>query len=252
MAKKDKSKSAGISAASSAGPTGLGKQREKSKLFPTVSAKNDCQKQALRALANPESHITYINGIAGTGKTYIAVSWGLEQLIKGRYDKIIFTRPVVEAGENLGYLPGSFDMKLAPFMIPIMDVLHEQMSAHDVKTLVEEAKIITLPLAYMRGVTFKNAFVVLDEAQNTTPKQMHLFVTRIGENSKIVVTGDTKQSDIRGENGFTDAIQRLDGAPGIEIVELDPTQVIRHPMIAEIDRRYETLKGFAPQTRKDQ
>ena len=229
----------------------LGAPVQKSKLFPCVTAKNDKQKEALRAIANPDTHITFLNGIAGTGKTFLAVSWGLEQLMKGRYDKIIFTRPVVEAGENLGFLPGDFGMKIAPFMIPIMDVLHEQLSSNDVKELVEENKIITLPLAYMRGVTFKNAFVLLDEAQNTTIKQMHLFVTRLGENSKIVITGDTKQSDIRGTNGFVDGISRLDGVKGIEMVELDPTQVVRHPIISEIDKRYETLKGFTSQTCKD-
>jgi phosphate starvation-inducible PhoH-like protein len=248
MAKKDKNEK---STSKSDKWVGVGVKREKSKLFPSVSAKNDGQKAALRSFASPETFITFVNGIAGTGKTHIAVCYGLEQLIKGHFDKIIFTRPVVEAGENLGYLPGSFDMKLAPFMIPIMDTLHEQMSAQDIKALAEAHKIITLPLAYMRGVTFKNAFVVLDEAQNTTPKQMHLFVTRLGENSKIVITGDTKQSDIKGVNGFADGIERLTGCPGIEVVELDPTQVVRHPIISEIDKRYESLKGFAPQIRKN-
>jgi phosphate starvation-inducible PhoH-like protein len=236
MAKKEKCKSV----------NSLNAKRDKSKLFPSVTAKNDGQKSALRSIANPDNSIVFVNGIAGTGKTFLAASWGFEQLMKGKFDKIVFTRPVVEAGENLGYLPGSFDMKIAPFMIPIFDTLYEQMSEADVKEMIEEAKIVTLPLAYMRGVTFKNAFVLLDEAQNTTVKQMHLFLTRIGENSKMVVTGDSQQSDIRGENGFADALTLLPGAPGLDFVHLDPSQVVRHPIIGEIDRRYSSRKRVLP------
>src|ERR1035437_503354 len=120
----------------------LGSPVQKSKLFPCVTAKNEKQKDALRAMSNPETYITFINGIAGTGKSYIATTWGLEQFLKGHFDKIILTRPVVEAGENLGFLPGDFNMKIAPFMIPLFDILHEQSSVNDIRTLIEEQKII--------------------------------------------------------------------------------------------------------------
>jgi phosphate starvation-inducible PhoH-like protein len=234
MAKKDKFK------------VNLGQKNDKLKIFPSVSAKNDGQKSALRAIANPSNSIVMIDGIAGTGKTYIAASWGLEQLMKGKFEKIIFTRPVVEAGENLGFLPGDFGMKIAPFMIPIFDVLHKHLNEDELKILTEENKIITLPIAYMRGVTFENAFILLDEAQNTTPKQMQLFLTRIGENSKMVIVGDRQQSDIKVQNGFTDGLKRLEGVTGLEIVELDPSQVVRHPIISEIDSRYSNRQRILP------
>lgn len=212
--------------------------REKLKLIPSVTALNLGQKNALRAIAAKENHIVLIDGIAGTGKTFIAASWGLEQLLKGHFDRMIITRPYVEAGENLGFLPGSYDDKIAPFMIPITDVFNEHLTADMIKELVENGRIKTLPLAYMRGVTFKKAFVLLDEAQNCTPKQMHLFLTRIGEGSKVVVTGDIKQSDLGPYNGFKDALDRLQGVNGLEIVGLDPTSVVRHSIIPELDARY--------------
>lgn len=219
-------------------PAGLGNVREKSKLIPSVTAANEGQKNALRAIANPDTHIVMIDGIAGTGKTFISASWGLEQLLRGRFDKIIVTRPYVEAGKSLGFLPGTYDEKIAPFMIPIFDAFRDQLSADDIDELYKTKKIITLPIAYMRGVTFKHAFVLCDEAQNTTITEMHLFLTRVGTNAKLVVTGDVRQSDIRGENGFNDALNRLEGVNGLEIVHLDPNSVVRHPMIIDIEARY--------------
>jgi len=226
-AKRNASKSISLTAA-----------RDKSKMVPSVTALNDKQKDAIRAIANVENHIVMIDGIAGTGKTYLSASWGLEQLMKGKFDKIILTRPYVEAGESLGFLPGSFDSKIAPFMIPIFDVINEHLCADDAKELFDENRIMVLPIAYMRGVTFKRAFVLLDEAQNTTCKQMHLFLTRIGEGSKVVITGDGRQSDVGPNNGFVDALGRLVGVKGLEIVTLDPKQVVRHSIISEIDSRY--------------
>ena len=212
--------------------------REKPKMVASVTAANAGQKNALRAIASPDNHIVFIDGIAGTGKTFISASWGLGELIKGNFDKMIITRPYVEAGENLGFLPGTFDDKIAPFMIPITDVFNEHLTDSMVKDLVEERKIITLPLAYMRGVTFKKSFVILDEAQNATPKQMHLFLTRIGQGSKVVVTGDKKQSDLGPYNGFRDALEILQDLPGLEIVTLDANSVVRHSIISSIDARY--------------
>lgn len=236
---KHKSKNADKSQSSAAqSSAALGNTRAKSKLIPSVTAVNEGQKNALRSIANPDNHIIMVNGIAGTGKTFISASWGLEQMLKGHFERMILTRPYVEAGESLGFLPGTYDNKIAPFMIPIFDVFRDHLSEEDIDDLFKAKKIITLPIAYMRGVTFKNAFVLLDEAQNTTPKQMHLFLTRVGLNAKMVVTGDARQSDIRGENGFTDALERLQGINGLDIVGLDPNSVVRHAIIPEIEQRY--------------
>jgi phosphate starvation-inducible protein PhoH and related proteins len=204
----------------------------------SVSALNAGQKNVLRAIATEENSIVLISGTAGTGKTYCAVSWGVQQFLKGKYAKLVFSRPTVEAGESLGYLPGDFDMKIAPYMMPIFDVLEEYLPLAEIKRLVEDKKIQTFPLAYMRGSTFKNSFVLLDEAQNTTAKQMHLFLTRIGKGSKLVITGDPKQSDLGENNGFVDALDNLDGIKGLEIVELEASSIVRHEIIASIDERY--------------
>lgn len=213
-----------------------------SKLLPRVSALNEGQKNLLKAIASVENHIVMVDGIAGTGKSFCAASWGLEHLLRGEFSKLIVTRPVVEAGERLGFLPGSFESKLSPYLIPIMDIFSEHISSDDIKDLFTEEKIITLPLAFMRGTTFKRAFVLLDEAQNTTVKQMHLFLTRIGQGTKVVITGDGKQSDLGPDNGFVDALRRLQGIKGLEIVTLDPKQVVRHSIISEIDERYSVDK----------
>jgi phosphate starvation-inducible protein PhoH len=173
-----------------------------------------------------------------THNTYLAASWGLGEMMKGHFDRIIVTRPYVEAGERLGYLPGSFDCKIAPFMIPIFDSFRDHITKEDMDALAKNEKIVTLPLAYMRGVTFKKAFVLLDEAQNTTISQMHLFLTRIGEGSKVVITGDVSQSDLGPVNGFADALGRLEGVKGLEIIRLSPEFVVRHSIIPEIDKRY--------------
>jgi phosphate starvation-inducible PhoH-like protein len=237
MAKKDK-----------AARMSLSNGRPKSKIIPSVSSLNEGQKEALRAIANPENSIVFINGIAGTGKTFISASWGLEQLLKGKFDKMVITRPYVEAGESLGFLPGDFDSKIAPFMIPIFDVMSEHLSKEDIDDLIKSGRIVTLPLAYMRGVTFKNSFVLLDEGQNATVKQMHLFLTRIGQNSKIVVTGDWSQSDLGPKNGFADALDNLKGVEGengekLQIITLDPNSVVRHGIISAINKRYEQKLG---------
>lgn len=218
--------------------------REKSKIIPSVSALNPSQKNVLRAIADASNNLVFVNGIAGTGKTYLAASWGLGEMLRGKYERLVITRPYVEAGEKLGYLPGDYGHKIAPFMIPIMQTFEDHISFQDIEDMTKENKIITLPLAYMRGVTFKNAFVLLDEAQNTTITQMHLFLTRIGEKSKMVVTGDTSQSDIGCRNGFSDALGRLKGVNGSEIVNLDPALVVRHPIIQQINERY--AEGITP------
>lgn len=234
MARKDKTKNISLS----------GDHDKPKLLIPPVSSKNEGQKSALREIANPENYIIMLSGIAGVGKSYIAASWGIEQLLKNKFQRIILTRPCVEAGESLGFLPGSFAEKLNPYLLPILDILHEHLTNEQIKTLMDEQKIVTLPLAFMRGVTFKNAFVLLDEAQNTTVKQMHLFLTRIGMNSKVVITGDPSQSDLGDYNGFSDALERF-GEPleGLKIVNLDSKCVVRHGIIPFIDERYKAKRN---------
>jgi phosphate starvation-inducible PhoH-like protein len=213
------------------------KVNEISPLLP-VSALNAGQKNLLKAIANPDNSIIIVSGVAGTGKTHLSVSWGLEHLFKQEFNKIVLTRPVVEAGEKLGFLKGSYEEKLSPYMIPIFDVLNTRLSQIELNKLIEDHKIVTLPIAFMRGNTFQNSFVLLDEAQNTTKKQMHLFLTRIGKGSKMVITGDPKQSDLGSNNGFVDALERFRNLKGLEIVELAADSIVRHSIIADIDERY--------------
>ena len=224
------------------------------KLVVAVTHRNPGQKEALRTISG--SKVTFITGVPGTGKTHIAVGWGLQQMImKDAFDQIIFTRPVVEAGESLGYLPGDADAKLAPYMMPMYDVLSDYLTNDQITKLVAEKKIVTLPLAYMRGVTFKNAYVVCDEMQNSTMEQMHLLLTRIGQGSKVVVTGDTEQSDLcyhrrrrdpDFENGLADAIDRLEGTKGVGFVELDYSSCVREEIISLIDSRYRSTPPELP------
>ncbi len=152
----------------------------------SVSALNEGQKTALKTFADPNNVVTILHGCAGTGKTFLAVSWGLEMLRKGKFKRLIVTRNAVEAGEKLGSMPGNSDLKLQPYLIGVFDTLAEHLSTNEIKKMVEENTIVTLPVAFMRGVTFKDAFVVLDEAQNATSKQLHMFLTRIGRGSKVV------------------------------------------------------------------
>jgi phosphate starvation-inducible PhoH-like protein len=213
----------------------MNSREESSKIVKAV-AKNDGQKNVLRAI--DENVVTIINGVAGTGKTFLAVSYGLQMLFRGKFKRIVITRPYVEAGEHLGFLPGSFEDKTAPFLVPIFDTIGEHLSRQDIDDFIEEGRVVVMPLAYMRGVTFKDSYVVCDEAQNASPKQFHMLLTRIGEKSKVVVTGDPSQSDLTTRSGLADAITRLDGIKGLEIVHLDASCVVREPIVAEIDQRY--------------
>jgi len=219
------------------------------KLVPIVTAKNEGQKNLFRAMASAENDIIFVDGIAGTGKSFCAISWGLLEFMKGRFEKIIITRPVVEAGENLGFLPGTFEEKILPYITPVMDIIGEHLNIQDIKGMIADGKIVTTPLAFMRGMTFKKAFVLLDEAQNTTPKQMELFLTRIGEGSKMVITGDTRQSDLGQYNGFQDALNILadmkQQGHGLEIVTLCSNSVVRHGIIPEISKRYTAKRESA-------
>jgi phosphate starvation-inducible PhoH-like protein len=216
------------------------KQKSASKeLFNSIRpvAQNEEQEEVLRSIN--ENLITIIAGSPGVGKTFLATMQGISDVLKNKYQRLILSRPCVEAfGENLGFLPGRYEQKLAPYMMPIIDILEDNLSSGTMKGLVETKVIKTIPLAFMRGIEFKNSFVILDEAQNTIPSQIYMLLTRIGKNCKIVITGDPYQSDIPERNGLVDAMDRLDGMDDIGIVSLSPKSIIRHPIIEEIEARY--------------
>lgn len=183
-------------------------------------------------------------GPAGTGKTYLAVVKAVHELKNGRIKKIILTRPAVEAGESLGFLPGDLKEKVDPYLRPLYDALHDVLGTDHTARLLERGTIEIAPLAYMRGRTLDDAFVILDEAQNTTPVQMKMFLTRLGFGSKMVITGDITQIDLpKGvTSGLAVAKKMLLDIEGISIVELDQTDVVRHPLVARIIEAYEKSK----------
>lgn len=185
--------------------------------------------------------IVFASGVAGTGKTYLAVVYAVSQLKKGVYSRIILTRPAVEAGESLGFLPGDLKEKVDPYLRPLYDALYDMLGSEQVERLLEKEVIEIVPLAYMRGRTLNNAFIILDEAQNTTRAQMKMFLTRMGFNSKIVITGDVTQIDLvkKNESGLMQAIDLLKDVEGIGCVELSSADIVRHPMVQKILECYE-------------
>ena len=180
-------------------------------------------------------------GPAGTGKTYLAVALAVSMMIEGTVDKIILSRPAVEAGENLGFLPGDLKEKVDPYLRPLYDALYEMLPAEQVDKKLALGEIEIAPLAFMRGRTLSNAFVILDEAQNTTPMQMKMFLTRLGENSRMVVNGDLSQVDLpRGViSGLRDALDTLKGIKNIGAVTFSANDVVRHGLVAKIVKAYE-------------
>ena len=214
--------------------------RARSVRVRAIEPRNVSQRRYLEAI---ETHaLTFALGAAGTGKTFLAVAAAVRALRAGECRRLIITRPVVEAGEHLGFLPGDLQAKLNPYLRPIYDALYELMQVEDVIALEEAGVIEIAPLAYMRGRTLSHAFVILDEAQNTTVSQMKMFLTRLGEGSSMVVTGDPSQSDLESgtRNGFTDAVRRLRGFENIGVVEFSAKDVIRHPLVQQVIRAYES------------
>ena len=180
-------------------------------------------------------------GSAGTGKTYLAVAIAVSMLLEELVERIILTRPAVEAGEQLGFLPGALEEKVDPYMRPMYDALYEMIPIDRVQRRRDAGEIEVAPLAYMRGRTLANACIILDEAQNTTPMQMKMFLTRMGENSHMVVTGDPSQVDLPAgtKSGLIDAIKIQEGLEGIQIIKLGPEDVERHPLVASIVGAYD-------------
>ncbi|MEO1470586.1 MAG: PhoH family protein [Pseudomonadota bacterium] len=183
--------------------------------------------------------LTFGIGPAGTGKTYLAVAAAVSMFIEGRVERIVLSRPAVEAGERLGFLPGTEKEKMDPYMRPLYDALQDMLPPKQLPKLMEEGKIEIAPLAFMRGRTLARAFVVLDEAQNATRMQMKMFLTRLGEDSRMAVTGDPTQIDLREPSGLVEALGVLDGVEGIGIARFSAVDVVRHPVVARVIQAYD-------------
>ncbi len=204
-----------------------------------ITPRSPMQAAYLQALA--ESELVFGLGPAGTGKTYLAVAQAVAMLTTGQVDRIVLSRPAVEAGERLGFLPGDLKEKVDPYLRPLYDALHDMLPAEQVKKRLESGEIEIAPLAFMRGRTLGNAFVILDEAQNTTPMQMKMFLTRLGEGGRMAVTGDITQIDLPAgaKSGLRDALDILQGVDGVRFVHFTDADVVRHPMVARIIRAYD-------------
>ena len=184
-------------------------------------------------------------GPAGTGKTFLAVAMAVTALKQKQISRIVLTRPAVEAGEKLGFLPGDLSQKVDPYLRPLYDALYDMMGAESYQRLQERGVLEVAPLAYMRGRTLSDSFIILDEAQNTTPEQMKMFLTRFGAGSRVVVTGDVTQTDLPPgkQSGLTQALEVLRGIPEIAIVTLDRSDVVRHDLVQTVVRAYETYES---------
>ena len=218
----------------------------------SVTAKTVGQKKYLDAIRRHD--VTFGVGPAGTGKTYLAVAMALAALREGRVSRLILTRPAVEAGEALGFLPGDLYEKIMPYLRPLHDALHDMMPAEEIQKNTERGVIEIAPLAYMRGRTLNHAFIILDEAQNSTTEQMFMFLTRLGINSKAVITGDETQIDLPAHkhSGLLEAHRALKHIEGIAIVEFSKRDVVRHQLVQRIITAYEEHRGKArPEPSRD-
>lgn len=203
--------------------------------------RNTAQEEYITNLYNPNKRIVFAIGPAGTGKTYLAVQKAIQDFKNGRINKIVITRPAVSNGEQHGFLPGDLNQKMAPWTRPVFDVFEEYFSPKDVKQMLDEGIIEIAPLAYMRGRTFKNCIVILDESQNTTPAQMKMALTRIGEGSRMFVTGDLKQSDYKdGKNGLYDFFTRIEYSDSklIAVTRFSVYDIERDEIVTEVLRLY--------------
>ncbi|ABD25426.1 PhoH-like protein [Novosphingobium aromaticivorans DSM 12444] len=206
----------------------------------TIIPRSPTQIDYMKALISND--VIFALGPAGTGKTYLAVAQAVAQLISGSVQRLILSRPAVEAGERLGFLPGDMKEKVDPYLRPLYDALYDCMPPEQVERRMASGEIEIAPIAFMRGRTLADAFVILDEAQNTTPAQMKMFLTRFGQNSRMVICGDPKQVDLPGgvgASGLNDAVQRLEGVEGIATVRFSTADVVRHPIVGRIVEAYE-------------
>jgi phosphate starvation-inducible PhoH-like protein len=208
-----------------------------------ISPRSLMQADYLRAIE--DNDLVFGLGPAGTGKTYLAVAKAVEKLMKGEVDRLILSRPAVEAGENLGFLPGDMREKIDPYLRPLYDAIDDMMPADQVAKRMESGEIEIAPLAFMRGRTLSNACVILDEAQNTTAVQMKMFLTRLGKNARMVVTGDLSQVDLpRGvRSGLRDALEVLQSVDGISFIQFSDKDVVRHRLVAKIVRAYDSIEN---------
>lgn len=219
-------------------PQGVDKEARKWRIRP-LTARNENQKSYLRAI--DEATISLCSGPAGTGKTYLATWMACKMLLDGDIKKIIITRPILEAGENLGFLPGDLAAKVHPYLLPLLDAFEDHIGVKMTKDFLEKGIIEIAPLAYMRGRTFNNSFAILDEGQNASKTQVKLFLTRLGRDSKYVINGDATQSDLEEqsrvplENGLSWAIRKLTGVnSNIYVESFTKKDIVRHPLIADI------------------
>ncbi len=205
----------------------------------TIVPRSATQVSYMQSLARDD--IIFALGPAGTGKTYVAVAQAVSQLINGSVQRLILSRPAVEAGEKLGFLPGDMKDKVDPYLRPLYDALNDCLPAEQVERRIASGEIEVAPLAFMRGRTLADAFIILDEAQNTTIPQMKMFLTRFGMNSRMVVCGDPKQVDLPlpGSSGLADAVGRLEGVEGMSVVRFSIADVVRHPIVGRIVEAYE-------------
>ncbi len=211
----------------------------KSAVFPKTLG----QQIYLDAMANHA--ITFGIGPAGTGKTYLAMAMAVAALLKDDISRIILARPAIEAGESLGFLPGDIQQKVSPYLRPLYDALHNMLPAETIENLIERGIIEVAPLAYMRGRTLNHAFIILDEAQNTTPQQMLMFLTRLGFDSKCAITGDPTQIDLpnRSTSGLIEARSILRNIQGMKFVELTERDVVRHPLVQKVIEAYQKKRS---------
>ncbi len=217
-----------------------------------VGPRSAGQAAYMEALAAHE--MVFAVGPAGTGKTYLAVAQAVAMLQAGKVDRIVLSRPAVEAGERLGFLPGDMKEKVDPYLRPLYDALHDMMPAEQVMRRLGNGEIEVAPLAFMRGRTLAHAYVILDEAQNTTAVQMKMFLTRMGEGTRMVITGDLSQTDLPSGvgSGLRDALETLEGVPGLGVVRFDKRDVVRHPLVARIVEAYEQRQTAVGDKRREQ
>jgi phosphate starvation-inducible PhoH-like protein len=218
---------------SSWSPMGPANEDRDQSYVKTIKAKSEGQAALLSAI--DEKNLILALGPAGTGKTYLAIAKAVEALESGKVGRIVLSRPAVEAGESIGYLPGDMEDKLAPYLRPLYDALTDRLSMKRVKALMQEGLIEIAPVGYMRGRTLNNAFVVIDEAQNCTYVQLKMLLTRLGWNSTMIVTGDPAQSDLmQGLSGLGDVADKFETVDNIAVVRLKDKDIVRHPLVAEM------------------